>query len=270
MFRAIVLGAVQGLTEFVPVSSSAHLILLPFLLGWQVPSLAFDVAVHVGTVLAVVAYFWRDLWQVAVGVLRWVAGSRREEDVARARLGGLLIVGSIPAALAGILLEELFEDLFKRPTFAAGALLGTAALLVLAEAVYRRSNADGRRDVGSISVLDALAIGAMQALAITPGISRSGATITAGMLRGLSREAAARFSFLLSIPAIAGAALVAVPDFPAGTDPGPVIAATAVAAVTGFAAVAFLLRYLRTRTMHPFAVYCVLLSALSFTVAATR
>jgi len=270
MFRAIVLGAVQGLTEFVPVSSSAHLVLVPFLLAWEVPSLAFDVAVHVGTVLAVAAYFWRELWQIAAGILRWAGGSRREQDVARARLGGLLIVGSIPAGVAGILLEGLFEELFERPSLAAGALLITAGLLVLAETVYRRADPGRRRDERSISVLDALAIGAMQALSITPGISRSGATITAGMLRGLSREAAARFSFLLSIPAIAGAALVAVPDFPAGTDPGPVIAATAIAGVTGFAAVAFLLRYLRTRTMYPFAVYCVLLSAVSFVVAAAR
>jgi undecaprenyl-diphosphatase len=270
MFRAIVLGAVQGLTEFVPVSSSAHLALVPFLLGWEVPSLAFDVAVHVGTLLAVVVYFWRDLWEVAGGVVRWLGGSRRDADVDRARLGWLLLIGSIPAGLAGILLEGFFEDLFERPILAAGALLVTAGLLMLAEIVYRRSDPDRRRDVASISVIDALVIGAMQALSITPGISRSGATITAGMLRGLGRDAAARFSFLLSIPAIAGAALVAVPDLPVGTDPGPVLAAAAVAAVTGFAAVAFLLHYLRTRTMLPFAVYCVLLSGISFAVAAIR
>lgn len=269
MFRAIVLGGVQGLTEFVPVSSSAHLVLVPFLLGWTVPSLAFDVAVHIGTLVALIVYFWRDLWEMTVGVVRSAVGGG-EGDRARARLAGLLLVGSIPAALAGLLLESFFERLFERPGFVAGELLATAALLLAGEAVYARSRPERRRDVDRITVIDALTMGVLQAVAISPGISRSGATITGGLFRGLSREAAARFSFLLSIPAIAGAAVVSVPDLPRGTDWGSVLAATAVAGVTGFAAIAFLLHYLRTRTMRPFAVYCVALSALSFAVLVAR
>jgi undecaprenyl-diphosphatase len=136
--------------------------------------------------------------------------------------------------------------------------------------VYARSGPDRRRDIEQMSVVDALTIGVMQAAAISPCISRSGATIAGGMVRGLGRESAARFSFLLSIPAILGAAVVAVPDLPPGTDPGPVLAASAVAGVTGFAAIAFLLRYLRTRTMHPFAIYCVALSAISFAAVLAR
>jgi undecaprenyl-diphosphatase len=185
-------------------------------------------------------------------------------------LAGLLVVGSIPAAAAGLLLERLFEELFERPGFVAGELLITAALLLAGEAVYARSRPEARRGVDGITVGDALVMGALQALAISPGISRSGATITGGLFRGLSREAAARFSFLLSIPAIAGAAVVSVPDLPPGTDWGSVFVATVVAGLTGFAAVAFLLHYLRTRTMRPFAVYCIALSALSFVTLAVR
>jgi undecaprenyl-diphosphatase len=269
LLRAIVLGGVQGLTEFVPVSSSAHLVLVPFLLEWPVPSLAFDVAIHLGTLVALVAYFWRDLWEIAVGIVRRATGRGDDRDRARARLAGLLVVGSIPAGLAGLLLKDFFEALFERPGFVAGELLVTAALLLVGEAAYVRIRRH-RRDVDHITVVDALTMGALQALAISPGISRSGATITGGLFRGLTREAAARFSFLLSIPAILGAAVVAVPDLPPGTDWGPVLAATAVAGVTGFAAIAFLLHYLRTRTMVPFAVYCVALSALSFAVVLAR
>jgi undecaprenyl-diphosphatase len=270
MLRAVVLGAVQGLTEFVPVSSSAHLVLVPFLLDWDVPTLAFDVAVHIGTLIALVVYFWRDLAGIIGGTGRRVVGRGDEEDRARARLAWLLLVGTIPAGLAGIFLEDVFEGLFERPTFVAAELLVTAAILVVGEGLYARGDPTRRRGVEDVSVVDALTVGVLQAVAISPGISRSAATIVGGMLRGLSRESSARFSFLLSIPAIVGAAAVAVPDLPPGTDPGPVIAATGVAAVTGFAAIAFLLRYLRTRTMHPFAIYCVALSAVSLGVALAR
>lgn len=270
MFQAIVLGAVQGLTEFVPVSSSAHLVLVPFLAGWPVPSLAFDVAVHLGTLVALLAYFWRDLWEILVGVFRTAARRGDERDRARTRLAGLLVVGSIPAAGAGILLKGLFEELFERPAFVAGALVGTAALLLAGEAVYARFDPERRRGVQRINVVDAVLIGLLQAVAITPGISRSGATITAGLFRGLSREAAARFSFLLSIPAILGAALLAVPDLPPGARLASVVAAAVVAGVVGFASIAFLLHYLRTRTMRPFAVYCLALAVLSSAAVVAR
>jgi undecaprenyl-diphosphatase len=268
--QALVIGAVQGLTEFVPISSSAHLIIVPFLLRWPIPDLAFDVAVHLGTALAVVVYFRRDLWRLLVGTVRTVARSADPEDRYHARMVLLLGIGSVPAAIAGVLLEGLFEDLFTTTEDVdriGAAVVGvflvvTAVLLVAAESVYRR-RAPTARDVRGISAWDAVVVGMFQALAIAPGISRSGATIAAGLFRGLTREAAARFSFLLSLPAILGAALVALPDVPADADWGRMAMGAGAAAVTGFASIAFLLRYLRTRTLRPFALYCVVASAVT-------
>jgi len=267
MLRALILGAVQGLTEFLPISSSGHLVLVPFVLGWESggglqPGVPFDVAVHLGTALAVVAYFRRELWAMAAGAVRVVAGRGRGEDRDHARLALLLLVGSIPAAAAGLLLEGFFEELFEEPQIAALLLLGTAALLLAGEAIHDRQG-EPRRGLGELGVVDALTVGAFQALAIAPGISRSGATIVAGLGRRLERDAAARFSFLLGLPAIVGAGILKVPDFPPGTDLVPVIGATVIAAAAGFGAIAFLLRYLRSRTLRPFAVYCVLASAVA-------
>ncbi len=270
MLQAIVLGAAQGLTEFVPVSSSAHLVLLPFLLRWRIPSLAFDVAIHLGTLVALLVYFAPDLLRMLAGATRAAVGRGNEGDRLQGRLVLLLAAGTVPAAAVGFFLEGFVEDLFERPAVTAALLLGTAALIVSAEAVNRRRPPERRRDMAGVGWRDAVVIGLFQALAIAPGISRSGATISAGLYSGLTREAAARFSFLLSIPAILGAALVAVPDVPPGTDWGPTIAGAAVAAVFGFAAIAFLLRYLRTRTMLPFAAYCVALAVVALAVVAVR
>jgi undecaprenyl-diphosphatase len=271
--QAVVLGAVQGLTEFIPVSSSAHLIIVPFLTGWPVPDLAFDVSVHVGTALAVVVYFRRDLWGLVVGTVRTVGRRGDAADRHQARLILLLAVASVPAGVAGFLLEGLFEDLFTTAgdvdrvgaAVVGVALLGTAALLMAGEVVLRRRG-DTHRDVRTISWWDAITVGLFQAVAIVPGISRSGATIAAGLFRGLSREAAARFSFLLSLPAIAGAALLSLPDVPSDADWGALALGTAVAAVAGFAAITFLLRYLRTRSLWPFAIYCVVAAAVTLLV----
>lgn len=260
MFRDLVLGAVQGLTEFVPISSSAHLVLVPFALGWETPTLAFDVAVHLGTGLAVVVYFWRELVGLATGSLRTVAGRGDDRDRTMARLTLLLAAGSVPAAIAGLFLQGFVEGLTDRPEVVAWALVGTAALLLVGEEAYRRRSVFEPRDLTRVGPVDAVVVGLFQALSIIPGISRSGSTITAGLLCGLTRDAAARFSFLLGLPAIVGAGIVEVPDL-AGVDPASVIAATGIAAVTGFVAIAFLLRFLRTRTMLPFAVYCVLAAA---------
>jgi undecaprenyl-diphosphatase len=266
MFRALVLGAVQGLTEFVPVSSSAHLVLVPFVLGWPIPSLAFDVAVHLGTALAVILYFRRELAGIIAGSVRALFGSRKELDVAHARLAGLLVVGSIPAAIAGLAARDLFEELFQRPEITAGLLLVTAALLLIGESAVRRFRERQRRDLGSIGWLDALIMGILQAASIAPGISRSGATMAAGLVRGLSRSTAARFTFLLALPAILGAAVVQIPDLPQETDVVTVVSAAAVAAVVGFIAIDFLLRFVRTRSFTPFAVYCVLAAAVGLGV----
>jgi undecaprenyl-diphosphatase len=271
MFREAVLGFFQGLTEFVPVSSSAHLVLVPFLLRWPSPDLAFDVAVHLGTALAVIVYFARDLAGIAVGTFRWIARRASAEDTANARLLGLLVIGSVPAGIAGIFLEGLFEDLFtgSEKVDEVGApltalfLLGTAAILWTAEWAYARRGDAERRSVDGLRVTDALVVGLAQAVAIAPGISRSGTTISVGIFRGLRRDAAARFSFLLSIPAILGAGLIALPDLPANADWSRLLVGAAVSAVVGFTAIALLMRYLRTKTMRPFAIYCLVLSAVA-------
>jgi len=262
MFRALVLGVVQGFTEFLPISSSAHLVLVPFVLGWETPGLPFDVAVHIGTGLAVVVYFWRELLGLAAGSARSLLGRADPRDRANARMTLLLALGSVPAAIAGLFLQGFVEGLTDRPEVVAAFLLGTAAILLLGEEVYRRRGALETRDMAQVGPLDAVLVGVWQAVAIIPGISRSGSTITGGLLRGLSRDAAARFSFLLGLPAIVGAAIIELPDL-TGVEPATVIAATVVSAATGFMAIAFLLRYLRTRTMRPFAAYCVVAAAIA-------
>jgi undecaprenyl-diphosphatase len=219
----------------------------------------------------VVVYFRWDLWRLLVGALRTVGRRADEKDRSHARMVGLLALGSVPAAIAGFFLEGLFEDLYTTSSavdrigaaLVSVELLGTAALLMAGDAVYRRT-APTAGGVETISWWDAIIIGVFQALAIFPGISRSGATIAAGLFRGLTREAAARFSFLLSLPAILGAALVSLPDVPPNADWGGMLLGAAAAAVTGFAAIAFLLRYLRTRSMWPFTIYCVVASAVTF------
>jgi undecaprenyl-diphosphatase len=178
------------------------------------------------------------------------------------RLSLLLALGSVPAAIAGLFLRTFVEGLTDRPAVVAAFLLGTAAILLLGEEMYRRRGVMETRDMTQVGVIDAVLVGTWQAVAILPGISRSGSTITGGILRGLSRDAAARFSFLLGLPAIVGAAIIELPDLTA-VDPATLVAAAAVSAATGFAAIAFLLRYLRTRTMRPFAAYCVLASVVA-------
>ena len=270
-FRAAVLGAIQGLTEFVPISSSAHLIVVPFLLRWEVPDLSFDVAVHVGTLLALLVFFARDLIGILGGAARSLTGRADDDDRGHRRMLLLLAIGTVPAVIAGVLFQNVFEDVYTTTEavdrigapLTALELVGTAVLLLAAEAVYARRGDAGRRSLGDLRWVDAVWIGLFQALAIIPGISRSGATIAGGIFRGVSRDASARFSFLLSIPAITGAAVFALRDVPADADVGQMLVGAVMAALFGFAAIAFLLRYLRTRTMRPFAVYCLVAAAIT-------
>ncbi|HIE39174.1 MAG TPA: undecaprenyl-diphosphatase UppP [Anaerolineales bacterium] len=261
--HALLLGLLQGATEFLPISSSGHLVLVPWLLGWPEPGLAFDALVHWGTAVAVVGYFWRD-W---VGLLRGVGRAVRTRSRADpdARLAGLILLGTLPAALAGWLLEDFFEGMFARPVAAAGFLLVTAGVLTLAEG-------SGRASVPArLSWADALLIGLAQAVAILPGISRSGATIAAGMGRGLVRASAARFSFLLSTPIILGAGLLQVLDLVSAGDlaaQAPILVVGFLTALlSGLACIHFLLRYLQRRPLYPFALYCALFGIASLLVA---
>lgn len=278
LLQALILGLVQGATEFIPVSSSAHLTLLPWLLRWEYEpafKLAFDVMTHWGTLVAVVAVFWRDLWGLFLGGLRTLGGLRgglrgvlsRIEQDEQGRLAWLIVVGSLPAAVLGVLLEGFFEMLFGTPRIVAILLLVTAGLLSLAEWRGRQE-----RELGQLTWLDALWIGLGQAVAIAPGISRSGATIASGLMRGVRRDAAARFSFLLSTPVIVGAGVWQLKDLFGGSGWGgnllPLFVGWAVSALTGYVCIRFLLSYLRRGTLYLFAAYCALVGlaglALSF------
>jgi len=260
-FQGLVLGAVQGLTEFIPISSSGHLVLVPEALGWEQPGLTFDVMLHVASLIALVTYFRRDLIEIARGFLR--------RDPAARRMVLLLAVGSVPAAAAGILLGDYFEDSFEDARAAAVQLVITAVILVAAELALRfhQRRRSEMRGEGDLRAADAGAIGVAQAISILPGISRSGSTIAAGLALGVGRDDAARFAFLLSIPALFGAALVELPElgqetFSAGAAVGGFIASL----VTSYAAIAGLIRYLRTNTLYPFAVYCVVAGTFFYVV----
>ncbi len=260
ILQALILGLVQGLTEFLPVSSSAHLVLVPWWLGWKSPGLAFDTVLHLGTLAAVVAYFWRDWWELLQALLARLRGHkdearlRPEAQPEGLRLLAALIVATIPAALLGYLLSDFFEAMFASPAAVAGFLLITGILLVLAETWKR-----GGLPLTNIRLSDALVIGITQAIAILPGISRSGSTIAAGLLRGLDRPAAARFSFLMSAPIIFGAGVSQLKDL---VDTGfgamggtPLLVGVVTAAITGFLAIRYLLRYLQRHSLYIFAVY---------------
>lgn len=258
ILEAIFLGVIQGATEFLPVSSSGHSVLLPTLVNMPNPGLDLIAIAHQGTLLAVLIYFWRDLWRILLAVL---GGLRTRAPLSDpdSRLGWFIVLGSIPAAAAGLLLEDFFEDMFARPIFAAAFLLVTALLLYAGERLL-----SGNLKIEELDGLDALAVGIFQMLALFPGISRSGSTITGGLWRGLDREAAARFSFLLGVPAIAGAGLLAVLDILEADASGQfaIYAATFIAAaVTGYLCIHFLLTWLRNHSLLPFAVYCALFGA---------
>ena len=254
-FEALVLGAVQGLTEFVPISSSGHLVIVPEALGWGEPGLSFDVLLHVASLVALLAYFAGDLRDLIAGVLRARRGARR--------LAALLVIGSVPAAAAGILFGDYFEESFEHAKAAAVQLVITAVILVAAELVFARRRRAAQaheralRTVDDLGVVDATLVGVAQAVSILPGISRSGATIGASLCLAVDRTHAARFAFLLAIPALFGAALVEVPDLGEGSlSAGAAAAGFASSLVTSYAAIWGLLRYLRSRNLYPFAAYC--------------
>lgn len=267
IIQAIVLGIVQGATEFLPISSSAHLVLVPWLLGWTPPGLTFDTIVHWGTLAAVVLYFARDLWTI---IRDWALGTLRLRPATPfTRLGWLIILGTIPAMLMGILGEKAVESLFAAPAWAAGFLLITASILLISERLGRQT-----KDAEVMSWWEALLIGLAQGLALAPGISRSGATIAMGLLLGLRRPSAARFSFLLSVPVIFGAGLLQLLDFiqmPTASDSAGLLAAGFLAAaVSGFAAIHFLLAFVRRRRLYPFAAYCAVLGVSGLLVSFLR
>ena len=257
ILQAIVIGIVQGLTEFLPVSSSAHLILVPRVLGWDnafILSPAFDATLHLGTLVALIAYFWRDLWRYFVAFLRLLRDRSVGNDVDK-KVALLLAISVIPGAILGIGLESFVDTFFREQLLVVCALLVVgAAILFVAERAARHI-----RGMEELRPVEALGIGLAQALALFPGISRSGITISAGLFLGLKREAAARFSFLMATPIIAGAGLWKLRELlngSAGTfDSTALIAGLVAAAVSGLIAIWFLLAYLRRASTDVFGLY---------------
>jgi undecaprenyl-diphosphatase len=264
VLQAAFIGLVQGLTEFIPISSSAHLIVVPRLLGWNDPfinSNAFDVMLHMGTLVALLIYFWTDLVRL---LLAWLASIRDRSihDDPQRRLAWLIFISMLPGAVLGALGESFFDTFFREHSllFIAALLAVGATILWLAEWLGSR-----RRELEDLRIADAVGIGAAQALALFPGISRSGITISAGLFAGLTREAAARFSFLMATPIIAGAGIwkarVLLGGGLAAADLVPLAAGFATAFVAGLFAIAFLLAYLRRRSTALFIGYRYVLAA---------
>ena len=259
LLQAIILAIVQGLTEFLPVSSTAHLILFPWLLHWPDPGQAFDVALHAGTLLAVLLYFIRDWVELTLAGLGFNYGGRGGPSAVQhnRKMFWYLIAGTIPGGIVGFLFEHKIEEHLRQPIYIAGSMILVGLLMWYAEYVGRLDRGMERVGFG-----DAMVIGTAQALALFPGVSRSGITITEGLFRGLTREAAARFSFLLSAPIIAGAAAHDLPkliklhhagqiELPLST----LLVSVAVSAIVGYLVIAFFLQYLRTRTLKIFVYY---------------
>ena len=270
--QAMVIAVLQGATELFPVSSLGHAVILPRLLGWHLDQhgaafLPFLVMLHLGTASALLLYFWRDWWTLAQGNLGLLDDHRVRES---RRILALLVIATIPAAAIGFALEHRIRDLFGTPLLAALFLIANGFLLLLGERLRTSAAGAEPRAIASLTPIDALTIGLWQSLALLPGISRSGATIVGGLLRGIDHAAAAHFSFLIATPIILAAALKEVPKLAhAGLPPGTFALAFAAALVAGavaYASTAFLMRYFRGHdewALNPFAYYCLAAGGLS-------
>jgi undecaprenyl-diphosphatase len=266
VLEAIVLGIVQGLTEFLPISSSGHLRIVPAFAGWEDPGAAFTAVTQLGTMAAVLLYFRHDLLRIGRA---WVASivHRDRRHGVDARLGWIIVLGTIPIGILGLVFKDQIESGARNLYLIGTTLIVLGLVLLLAERVGKRE-----RGVESIGLRDGLAIGLAQAAALVPGVSRSGATITAGLFRGLEREAAARFSFLLSVPAVVLSGLFELGSINSGgREIGVValVAATVFAFVVGYAAIAFLLRFLATHSTGIFVAYRIVLGVVVLALAAT-
>jgi undecaprenyl-diphosphatase len=271
ILQSILLGLIQGLTEFLPISSSGHLVIIPYILGWDIPpasAFVFNVLVQVATLVAVIGYFWKDLIEIARAMITdlWHKHPFHSQD---AKMGWLILLACVPAGLIGISIKDIVEAAFNSPIATAFFLFGTAILLVIAEKVGSR-----KRELTDITWIDSIWVGFFQALAIFPGLSRSGSTISGGMLRNLKRPPAARFSFLMSIPImiaagmVAGLDLVKLPD--AGSELLVFIPGFITAGIVGYLSIRWLLGYLSHRSLYIFSIYCVVIAVVTILVYFVR
>jgi undecaprenyl-diphosphatase len=265
MIESVVLGIVQGITEFLPISSTAHLRVVPALLGWDDPGAAFTAVLQLGSLAAVIGYFMKDLVVMAAAAARWLRDRSRAPEPAARHLA-YIIVGTIPVGLGGIALKHKIEGEFRALWVIAAAQIVVGLALAVVERTSRKT-----RTFDDLTLRDAVIIGCAQVLALVPGVSRSGITLLAAMGVGLERPAAARFSFLLSVPAVAAAGIFELPKVLKSHEVGGATLAVGLVAavVASYASIAWLLRFLRTRTTIPFVVYRVLLGALIFAMLAT-
>jgi len=264
-FEALVLGTIQGLTEFLPISSSAHLRIFPEMFGWGDPGAAFTAVIQIGTELAVLIYFRQDIWRIGS---MWLKSLFRPEYRGHldARMGWFIIIGSLPIVLLGVALKDVIEEDFRSLWIIGTTLIVLGVVLGIADRVSRSD-----KQIRQITLRDAVLMGLAQACALVPGVSRSGATISMGRFLGYEREAATRYAFLLAIPAVVGAGLFELKEIPHGENTygwGPTITATVVSFVVGYAAIAWLLRYVSTKSYTPFVLYRIGLGALTLALVA--
>ncbi len=262
-WQSILLGVVQGLGEFLPISSSAHLVITPWLFDFKDPGLTFDIALHFGTLLALIAYFWRDWLNLIGGTVRATAGAIKGEIPADAReplrIMIYLVLATIPGAVAGLLLEKFAETVFRTPLLIAVNMIVMGVLLFIAD----RNRANGKT-LQTLSVWDALIIGLSQSFALIPGVSRSGITMTTGLFLGLSRVSAARFSFLMAAPITFGACLLKAKYFFSGHVTGQEYVGILVSGLVGFLSIKFLLKYVQAKDYKPFVYYRFVFAAVVF------
>jgi undecaprenyl-diphosphatase len=274
-YQAVILGLLQGFSELFPISSLGHSVILPKVLGWNIQQndkffLNFLVATHLATALVLLGFFWRDWVRIVKGLFRSLRDRQIAPDDSDARLGWLLVVGTIPAGMLGLVLEHSLRDLFKSAESAAVFLILNGFLLYGAERLRRRPPrpGDGEGDsdarIAKLNWRQAIAVGTAQAIALIPGFSRSGATMGGGLLVGLSNEDAARYSFLLATPIIGAAAVLKLPELvgKSGHVIGTALVGAVCSAVTAYLSVRFLMKYFETNTLTPFAVYCVIAGTL--------
>jgi undecaprenyl-diphosphatase len=257
LFQSIIMGIIQGASEFLPISSSGHLVLAPYVFGWDIPpqeAFIFDVLVQVATLTAVIIYFWKDLLLILKSIFNGIIRRKLIYDF-HSRLGWYLILATIPAGLAAIFFKDIFEKSFSNPKAAAIFLICTSIFLLIAEIFGSRT-----RTLETVSWLDALWIGFFQVFALFPGISRSGSTISGGMLRGFNRESSARFSFLMSVPVMSAAGVLAISDLlslPNLLSNLPIyFAGFITAALVGYLAIRWFIVYLSKKSLYLFAGYC--------------
>ena len=260
LFKAVFLGILQGLTEFLPISSSAHLRIFPELFGWEDPGAAFTAVVQIGTETAVLLYFWRDIWQIGS---TWVRSlfDRSLRPHRDARMGWFIIIGSLPIVALGITFKEVIERDFRNLWVIGTALVVLGIVLGISERVGRK-----HQSIERLNLRDAVLLGLAQAAALVPGVSRSGATISMGLFLGYERQASTRYAFLLAIPAVVGAGLFELPEIPHGAQAYgvvPTLVATVVAFGVGYATIAWLLRYVSTHTYTPFVLYRIALGGMT-------